>query len=81
MPSQGASSIRSAARHVIAEARRPQRALAMAYDMQTAALGPAGQDSPWSIYGNVEYAHGSRDRQPFAAGYAYDTVGGIKLAF
>jgi len=52
------------------------RAMAMAYDMPTQALGPMTQDNPWSIYGEVNYAGGSRDRQPFAAGYNYDAVRG-----
>ncbi|HLJ20730.1 MAG TPA: autotransporter domain-containing protein [Stellaceae bacterium] len=51
-------------------------AMAMAYDMPSQALGPPAQESQWSIYGNVEYASGSRDRQFLSAGYDYSAVGG-----
>ena len=54
----------------------PPVAMAMAYDLPSVALGPPAQESRWSIYGNVEYASGSRDRQFLSAGYDYTAVGG-----
>ncbi len=36
-----------------------------------------GPESPWSVYGNVNYGSGNLDRQFLAAGYDYDAIGGM----
>jgi uncharacterized protein YhjY with autotransporter beta-barrel domain/lysophospholipase L1-like esterase len=61
-------------------------AMAMAYagptkalpakDMPIKAARPAAPESRWSVYGDVDYASGSFDRQFLAAGYDYEAVGG-----
>jgi outer membrane autotransporter protein len=51
-------------------------AMAMAYAMPTKALAPAAPENRWSIYSDVNYGSGSHDRQFYAAGYDYNTVGG-----
>ena len=51
-------------------------AMAMAYDLPSHGAGTPPQESQWSVYGNVEYASGNRDRQFLSAGYDYTAVGG-----
>ena len=34
-------------------------------------------ESPWSVYGDVNYGSGNLDRQFLAAGYDYDAIGGM----
>ena len=36
-----------------------------------------GPESPWSVYGDVNYGGGSLERQFLAAGYDYDAIGGM----
>ena len=36
-----------------------------------------GPESPWSVYGDVNYGSGSLERQFLAAGYDYDAIGGM----
>ena len=36
-----------------------------------------GPESPWSVYGNVNYGSGNLERQFLAAGYDYDAIGGM----
>lgn len=50
---------------------------ALAADMPVKAMRPAPYaPNPWSVYGNVTYAGGSRDQQPFQSGLTYNAVGG-----
>lgn len=51
-------------------------ALATAHAGPAKAPGPAEPDQRWSIYGNVDYAGGSRDSQFLASGYDYSSFGG-----
>ena len=36
-----------------------------------------GLESPWSVYGNVNYGGGNLERQFLASGYDYDAIGGM----
>ncbi len=36
-----------------------------------------GPESPWSVYGDVNYGGGNLERQFLAAGYDYDAIGGM----
>ena len=36
-----------------------------------------GPESPWSVYGDVNYGSGNLERQFLAAGYGYDAIGGM----
>ncbi len=58
------------------DAYRTFQGLATAAAMPTKAPAPATPASPWSIYGEVNYATGGRDPQSFAAGYDDAAIGG-----
>ncbi|MGJ4996740.1 autotransporter domain-containing protein [Bradyrhizobium sp. HKCCYLS3077] len=51
---------------------------AMAADMPVKAIraASAGVQNPWSVYGDVAYAGGSRDSQQFLSSYTYQSLGG-----
>ena len=36
-----------------------------------------GPESPWSVYGDVNYGNGNLERRFLAAGYDYDAIGGM----
>ncbi len=40
-------------------------------------LKGGGPESPWSVYGNVNYGSGNLERQFLASGYDYDAIGGM----
>ncbi|GLH81913.1 exported lipase [Bradyrhizobium sp. SSBR45G] len=48
---------------------------AMAADMPAKAA-PVASRSPWSVYGDVAYAGGTRDAQAFFSNYNYNSIGG-----
>jgi outer membrane lipase/esterase len=49
---------------------------AMAADVPAKALWPAAAENRWSVYGEVNYAGGKFDGQPFASSYDYHSIGG-----
>lgn len=44
--------------------------------MPTKAAMPTAPEDRWSVYGDVSYAGGNRDRQFYASGYDYTSTGG-----
>jgi uncharacterized protein YhjY with autotransporter beta-barrel domain/phospholipase/lecithinase/hemolysin len=48
----------------------------MSYAAPTKDLGPAAPENRWSVYGDVDTAGGSFDRQFLAPAYDYDAIGG-----
>lgn len=51
-------------------------AMAASYPLPRKASPYVAPERPWSFYGEVNYAGGSQDRQFYAAGYDYHSVGG-----